>query len=138
MPWFNSGELEASLAGAGIEYRHFPDLGGRRDPLPGSPNAGWRMGQFRGYADHMASAEFEAGLARLLELAGRRRTAVMCAEARWTSCHRRLLSDSLLARGHEVVHVGARGAAEPHRLTDFAQVDGDGVTYPQAQATLDV
>jgi uncharacterized protein (DUF488 family) len=137
MPWFNEGTLAASLGEAGIEYVHLPELGGRRRPLPGSPNAGWRVGQFQGYADHMASAEFATGLERLLALAAERRTAAMCAEAQWWRCHRRLLSDALLARGRRVLHVGARGKLEPHALTDFAVAEGALVTYPPAQATLD-
>ncbi len=103
MPWFGAGALEASLAGVGIEYHHFEELGGRR------------AGGFQGYAEYMTTLEFEQGLEKLLELAGRRRTAVMCAEASWLRCHRRLLSDALAPRGHEVVHVGARGQLEPHQ-----------------------
>jgi uncharacterized protein (DUF488 family) len=103
MPWFNSGELGASLSAAGVEYRHLPELGGRR------------AGGLRGYADHMATPEFEAGLRELLELAGRRRTAMMCAEASWLRCHRRLISDALAARGHNVVHVWPGGRLEPHQ-----------------------
>jgi uncharacterized protein (DUF488 family) len=96
------------------------------------------VGQFQGYADHMASDEFAAGLGRLEAVARERRTAVMCAEAQWRRCHRRLLSDALLARGWEVVHVDARGGREPHSLTDFAVTEGEHVTYPPAQAALDV
>jgi uncharacterized protein (DUF488 family) len=136
MPWFSSGELERRLREAGIEYVHLVELGGRRDPVPGSPNGGWRVGQFRGYADHMDSAEFAAGLERLLSLAGTRRTAVMCAEAQWTRCHRRLLSDALLVRGWDVLHLGSRGQLERHRLTDFALADGERLTYPPRQLAL--
>jgi uncharacterized protein (DUF488 family) len=138
MPWFNAGELAAALAEAEIEYVHLQELGGRRQPVPGSVNGAWRVGQFQGYADHMATDEFAAGLGRLLELAGRRRTAVMCAEADWHRCHRRLLSDALVARGIDVLHVGPRGSVEPHELTDFAVVEGERVTYPPAQASLDL
>jgi len=138
MPWFSGERLAPALAAAGIEYLHLPELGGRRDPLPGSPNGGWRVGQFQGYADHMATAEFAAGMERLLGIARRRRTAVMCAEAAWWRCHRRLLSDALLARGWEVTHIDARGAAQPHELTEFAVVEGEAVRYPPSQAALDV
>ena len=138
MPWFNSGELEGQLRNAGIQYVHLPELGGRRDPLPMSPNRGWRVGQFQGYADHMASPEFEAGLERLLELAAGRRTAMMCAEAQWSRCHRRLIADALVARGHEVLHVGSRGGVERHQLTEFAALEDGRLTYPPAQAALDV
>jgi uncharacterized protein (DUF488 family) len=103
MPWFNAGALGASLAAAGVEYHHLVDLGGRR------------AGGFQGYAEYMASEEFGQGVETLLELAARRRTAMMCAEARWTKCHRRLLADALSARGHDVVHIDARGELEPHR-----------------------
>jgi uncharacterized protein (DUF488 family) len=136
MPWFGEGPLATALGETGIEYMHLPELGGRRDPLPGSPNGGWRVRQFRGYADHMASDEFTAGLERLEAVARERRTAVMCAEAQWWRCHRRLLSDALLARGWEVVHLDARGGADPHALTDFAVAEGRRVTYPPAQEAL--
>jgi uncharacterized protein (DUF488 family) len=136
MPWFAADQLERTLGAAGIAYEHLPELGGRRDPVPGSPNGGWRVGQFRGYADHMASPEFAAGLERLLELAGERRTAAMCAEAQWWRCHRRLLADALLVRGIEVVHVGARGERARHELTPFAVVEGARITYLPEQGEL--
>jgi uncharacterized protein (DUF488 family) len=136
MPWFNRPVLARSLDEAGVAYEHFEALGGRRAPLPGSPNGGWRVGQFQGYADHMASDEFQAGLERLLAGATERRAAVMCAEAQWVKCHRRLLSDVLVARGHEVLHIDARGATSPHELTEFALVDGERVTYPPLQPQL--
>jgi len=138
MPWFGGEALATSLGENGIAYVHFPELGGRRSPLPGSPNGGWRVGQFQGYADHMVSAEFESGLERLLALADEHRTAVMCAEAQWRRCHRRLLADALVARGQRVVHIDSRGEVEPHVLAEFARVDGERVTYPPVQATLDV
>ena len=138
MPWFNEGALRALLGEAGIEYVHLAQLGGRRQPLRGSPNGGWREGQFQGYADHMESEEFAEGLGRLLELAATGRTAIMCAEAPWWRCHRRLLSDVLVARGVAVTHVGSRGEPEPHRMTEFAVVEGERVTYPPAQASMDV
>jgi uncharacterized protein (DUF488 family) len=136
MPWFNGGALAADLGE--IEYEHLPELGGRRAPAPDSPNGGWRVRQFQGYADHMASEEFAAGLSRLLELARRRRTAVMCAEAQWWRCHRRLLADVLVARGHSVLHLDPRGGLVPHELTEFAVVEGERVTYPPAQGALEV
>lgn len=138
MPWFGAAPLADGLGAAGIEYVHLPELGGRRSAVPGSPNGGWRVGQFQGYADHMASEEFGAGLRRLEALAAEHRTAVMCAEAQWWRCHRRLLSDALVARGWEVLHVDFRGRVERHSLTEFAVVDGERVTYPPAQAALDV
>jgi uncharacterized protein (DUF488 family) len=138
MPWFGGEELRASLGQAGVDYLHLPELGGRRDPHADSPNGGWRVRQFQGYADHMAGAEFDAGLERLLSLAAERRTAIMCAEAQWRRCHRRLLSDAMLVRGWDVLHIGARGDTEPHHVTDFAVAVGRRLTYPPAQAALEV
>lgn len=138
LPWFNEAELRAALPAAGIDYDHLPELGGRRKPVPDSPNGGWRVAQFQGYADHMESAEFERGLTRLLALAERRRTAVMCAEAQWWRCHRRLLADALLVRGHGVEHLNSRGKLEPHALTDFAVVENGRLRYPPQQASLAV
>ena len=138
LPHFNAGELERLLVGGGVDYLHLPELGGRRRPLPGSPNGGWRSDQFQGYADHMASHEFERGLERLVNLAAEQRTAVMCAEAKWWQCHRRLLSDALLTRGHEVIHIDSRGGSKPHELTELAVAEGRRLSYPPAQGTLEV
>jgi uncharacterized protein (DUF488 family) len=138
MPWFAREPLGAALGGAGIDYVHLPELGGRREPRPGSPNGGWRVRQFQGYADHMSSVEFATGLRKLAAVAGQRRTAVMCAEAMWWRCHRRLLSDALVARGWDVLHLDGRGGAEPHSLTEFAVAEGGEVGYPPIQAALDV
>jgi uncharacterized protein (DUF488 family) len=136
VPHFNSGLLAETLQSGGIAYEHVEELGGRRSPVADSPNGAWRNEQFRGYADHMATAEFRGALERLV--AEPRRTAVMCAEARWVNCHRRLIADAVTARGHEVLHIDGRGGIERHELTDFAVVrDGD-ITYPPVQASLDV
>jgi uncharacterized protein (DUF488 family) len=137
-PQFNRGELEQWLPDAGIEYLHLPELGGRRDPAPDSPNGGWRERGFRGYADHLASAEFAAGIDRLEQLAESRPTAVMCAEALWWRCHRRLIADVLTARDWDVEHLGG-GAPVKHELTPFAEVGQEGaLTYPPPQTSLEV
>jgi uncharacterized protein (DUF488 family) len=136
VPQFNSGPLAETLGSGGIAYEHVEQLGGRRSPAPDSVNGGWRNDQFRGYADHMATPEFRTALGRLLS--EKRRLAVMCAEARWTSCHRRLLADALTARGREVLHIGSRGGLEHHELTDFAVVQDDELTYPPVQETLGI
>ncbi|HEX5759713.1 MAG TPA: DUF488 domain-containing protein [Thermoanaerobaculia bacterium] len=125
-PQFGREALAAALAAAGIEYRHEPDLGGRRAPRPDSPHTAWRVAAFRGYADHMETPEFAAALARLEALAAARRTAVLCAEALPHRCHRRLIADALVARGHEVVHLLAPGRAEQHALHPEARVLADG------------
>jgi uncharacterized protein (DUF488 family) len=134
----SAAELERSLSGSAIEYTHLPELGGRRRPSSGSPNGGWRNSQFQGYADHMASVEFEAGLGRLITLAGARPTAVTCAEAAWWRCHRRLVSDALLVRGWSVDHIGSDGGVTEHELTPFAELGGGRLIYPPVQRALDV
>jgi uncharacterized protein (DUF488 family) len=137
LPHFNAPRLESSLGDAGIAYERLGEsLGGRREADSDTLNAGWRVGGFRGYADHMASAEFLAGLARLRELGEARRTAFMCAEGPWWRCHRQLIADALTVRGWSVLHVMPDGRADPHRLTPFAVVDGERITYPPRQATL--
>jgi uncharacterized protein (DUF488 family) len=137
-PQFNQGALEQWLPEAGIDYLHFGELGGRRNPVPGSPNDGWRERGFRGYADHMASSEFEAGIERLEHLARTKPTAVMCAEALWWRCHRRLIADVLTVGGWDVCHLGS-GAAVSHELTPFAEVGKGGtLTYPPPQTSLEV
>ena len=86
----------------------------------------------------MASPEFAAGLARLRELASGSRVAVMCAEADWTQCHRRLISDALVTGGDRVIHLGPEGSLDEHELNDAAVVDEDRITYPAIQTSLDV
>lgn len=133
VPWTNRVALAASLEGAGIGYAHLEGLGGYRKPRPDSRNVGWRNAGFRGYADHMESDEFRAGLDRLLASAREQRTAIMCAEAVPWRCHRGLLSDALLARGVRVVHILGPGATQDHKRTPFAKVHGGRVTYPAAK-----
>jgi uncharacterized protein (DUF488 family) len=136
-PQFNRSALAASLESAGIGYVHLgKELGGRREPAADSPNAGWEQEWFRGYADHMASEEFAAGLARLKQLARERRTAIMCAEADWRSCHRQLIADALRARGWRVLHLTPDGSVDEHELTDFAVAEEDRITYPARQTSL--
>jgi uncharacterized protein (DUF488 family) len=86
----------------------------------------------------MASEEFAAGLAELEQLAGEQRVAVMCAEAWWVRCHRRLVSDALTARGWRVLHLAANGRLEGHELTEFAVVEDDAVSYPAQQTSLGI
>lgn len=104
-------------------------LGGRRKTTGEDTNAGWEHSAFRGYADWMQGAEFADGMSELTELARRRTVAIMCAEAVWWRCHRRMVADALIARGHDVLHLMDDG---PHRasLTPFAHVDGTRLTYP--------
>jgi uncharacterized protein (DUF488 family) len=137
-PHFNTESLAFELPGEGISYVHEQALGGRRSPVPGSVNGGWREEQFQGYADHMATPEFSEALARVEELARSSPTALMCAEGLWWRCHRRLTSDALLVRGWRVLHIGPDGATSEHELTPFAVVSDDHLTYPPEQISLDI
>ena len=139
-PQFNADVLEAALAAAGIGYVHLPDLGGRRGSgrdAAASPNTNWREPGFRNYADYALTPPFRAGLAALQRLAGERRTAVMCAEAVWWRCHRRLIADYLLAAGVAVMHILSEARVEVATLSEGARVGGDGrITYPGPQGDL--
>jgi uncharacterized protein (DUF488 family) len=138
-PQFNRSALAGTMKAAGIGYAPLgADLGGRRAPADDTVNQGWEIEAFRGYADHMGSEQFEAGLGMLEDLARERRTAVMCAEADWTHCHRRLLADILTVRGWRALHLGPTGNLTPHELTDFAVVEDGVVTYPAQQTTLGI
>jgi uncharacterized protein (DUF488 family) len=130
-PQFGADALARALADEEIGYVSLgDDLGGRRRARPDSANAGWRSGQFRGYADHMASAEFLDGLDRLLGLAAARPTAVMCAESVWWRCHRRLLADALvLLRGASVEHLFHDGRVVPHPPAADARVADGRLVY---------
>ena len=129
LPHFNQQPFSAALAEAGIEYVHFPELGGRRRARPDSPNTAWRNEAFRGYADHLTTEEFQAGIERLLKFARRTPTAIMCAEALWWQCHRGLIADVLKASGHEVIHILAGSKTEPHPFTSAAQIVDGKLTY---------
>jgi uncharacterized protein (DUF488 family) len=130
-PHFGAAPLERALAAADIRYRHEPDLGGRRTATAGSPNTAWRSASFRGYADYLATPAFQAALDRLLVHAATGPTAIMCAEAVPWRCHRQLIADVLVARGHEVRHITSATRAEPHRLNPHAVVSATGLlTYP--------
>lgn len=136
-PHFNRESLSVALSSEGIAYEWIERLGGRRPAgrkdAP-SPNRGLRNASFRAYADYMATPAFEDGLAQLLELARARPTAMMCAEAVYWRCHRRLVSDCLTARGVEVLHIQDRGKPQPHALTPGAVAAEGRVSYPTANA----
>jgi uncharacterized protein (DUF488 family) len=135
-PQYNEANLRASLAGHAIDYLWLPALGGRRKPLPDSPNIAWRNAAFRGYADHIGSVEFADGMRDLLELAMRRRTALMCAELLWWRCHRSLIADALSVRGIEVVHVLDATHATVHPMTAPARIVDGRLTYVAADGRL--
>lgn len=133
-PQFGRDALAAALEEAGIAYRHEEALGGRRagDPSAGpSPNAAWRHAAFRAYADYTATPPFQAALQRLMRDGAERRTVIMCAEAVPWRCHRRLITDALLARGVPVLDVIGPGEARPAVLSEHAVVRADGtLVYP--------
>lgn len=129
-PHFSDEHLKASLKGVGIEWRHFEALGGMRKPREGSPNQGWESEAFRGYADYLETDRFRDALEALMDWAGEAPTAVMCAEARPSQCHRRLIADALSVRDIEVVHIGAGGEDGPHEMTPFADLRYGQLVYP--------
>jgi uncharacterized protein (DUF488 family) len=129
LPHFNQENLSKSLADAGIEYVHFPELGGRRKALANSPNNAWRVEAFRAYADFMMTPEFRAGIDRLLGLAQRKRTAIMCAEALWWQCHRSLIADYLKAAGHRVFHIMSPTKTDEHPFTSAAKMVNGKLSY---------
>ena len=126
LPQFNRESLETNLPAAGIRYAWMKSLGGyRKKTLEESPNIGLRNASFRNYADYMLTAEFARAARELVDFADESTTAYMCAERVYFRCHRMLVSDWLVAHGHEVLHIDATGPARPHRLTPEARtIDG--------------
>jgi uncharacterized protein (DUF488 family) len=130
LPQFNREALEKSLPDAGIRYVWMKELGGyRKKVLEESPNIGLRNASFRHYADYMLTTQFEKAIADLVALAETSRAAYMCAERVYFRCHRMLVSDWLVAHGHEVVHIDATGPAKPHRLTAEARLSDGKLIY---------
>ncbi|HTL17226.1 MAG TPA: DUF488 domain-containing protein [Patescibacteria group bacterium] len=128
-PQFGREALAASLAEAGMQYVHFPELGGRRRADANSTNTAWRNEAFRGYADYMAGPEFKSGIERLVALGLRKRVAIMCAEVLWWRCHRALISDFLKAAGYTVVHVLGANKTQEHPFTSAARIIGGKLSY---------
>jgi len=129
-PQYGIEVLPGTLASRGIEYVHLPGLGGLRRPRRDSPNLGWRNASFRGFADYMGDPRFDEEIAVLIERAGEKPTALLCAEAVPWRCHRSLIADALVARGVRVEHILGPGRREAHSLTPFARVEGTRITYP--------
>jgi uncharacterized protein (DUF488 family) len=137
-PQFNADTLPQALAAAGIGYRHIAALGGLRHRpknAPPSPNALWRSDPFRNYADYAMTEPFREGLAELRDLADAQVCAIMCAEVVWWRCHRRIVSDYLLAGGVEVEHIMGPGKIEPARLTPGARPQPDGTILYAGEVT---
>ena len=126
LPHFNRESLEKALPEAGIRYVWMKELGGRRKKsLEDSPNMALRNDGFRNYADYMLTPEFERAIVELIKIGEQSRTAYMCAERVYFRCHRMLVSDWLVAHGHEVLHIDDEKPAKPHKLTSEVRlVDG--------------
>jgi uncharacterized protein (DUF488 family) len=129
-PQFEGGALRSALEAQGVRYAWLPKLGGLRRARADSPNTGWRNASFRGFADYMSTADFERGLEEVRALLAEGTVALMCAEAVPWRCHRSLVADALTARGARVEHITAGSRSTPHRMTPFARVEGERVTYP--------
>ena len=139
-PQYNLDALPGTLAGYGIGHGRIAALGGLRGKsrdVPPELNGFWRNRSFHNYADHAMSEEFRAGLQELIDFGRRRRTAVMCSEAVWWRCHRRLIADQLLIRGETVLHLMGRDRIDPARLTEAATEIAPGrLAYPARQLSL--
>ena len=129
-PQFGKEALAASLEQAGIAYTHLEKLGGLRHTSKDSVNLGWQNASFRGFADYMATPEFQAGLDELKALAEKKTVAIMCAEAVPWRCHRSLIADALTIQGWQVLHIQSRKTASPHELTSFLKEQDGKLTYP--------
>lgn len=134
-PQFHGDGLESALEARQISYVHFAELGGRRPRQlsdDASPNGWWSVRSFQNYADYALTPAFADGLGRLRTMGAERTTAIMCAEAVWWRCHRRIITDWLLAAGETVVHILGPDNSKPAELTPGAEVDARGrVTYPE-------
>ena len=132
-PQYNEDALGEELAPYQVGYRRIADLGGlrgRSHEMPPEVNGFWQNQSFHNYADYALSDEFEAALDELLELSSDRRVAIMCAEAVWWRCHRRIIADYLIERGRDVRHLMAPGRATPAKLTPGAKPDNGKIRYP--------
>jgi uncharacterized protein (DUF488 family) len=128
-PQFGADEMRSWLRQSAIEYRAMVDLGGRRTPLPDSPNVGLRNSSFRGYADYMQTPGWRSAFDALLTLTRERSTAIFCAETLWWRCHRRLIADAaVLLAGFEVVHLTPNTRAS-HVPTPGVRVEGEILVY---------
>lgn len=133
-PQYNFDALPGALQPRGIGYRHIASLGGlrghRRD-VPPEVNGFWENQSFHNYADYAMGPEFHAGLGELMALGAERRCAIMCAESVWWRCHRRIITDYLLARGEDVFHIVSSDVPEPAKMTPDARPGVPGtIVYP--------
>ncbi len=136
-PQFNKDNLGKEMLDRGNEYYHLEALGGRRkesEKIDSSPNTFWNNKSFQNYADYALSEEFQAALEDLKNRAKEKICAIMCSEAVWWRCHRRIVSDYLLADGYNVCHIMNKEKAMPAKLTDGARITKDGfIIYDQKE-----
>ena len=136
-PQFNRETLGETLSAWQIGYAYIAALGGRRGKsrdVPPSVNAFWEHQSFHNYADYALSEPFQSGFTELRRLGHSRRCAIMCAEAVWWRCHRRIIADYLMAVGEDVLHILGANRIEPARMTGAANLQTDGrLTYPAAR-----
>jgi uncharacterized protein (DUF488 family) len=131
-PHFNREHLELWLPEIGCEYVWEKELGGRRKrqmPREQSPNLALRNDSFRNYADYMLSTQFQSAVDRLVQRAEKQNTAIMCAELLYFRCHRMLVSDYLVSRGHRVLHILDEKPPKEHILSKDARVADDKLVY---------
>lgn len=135
-PQFDADALAPALADHQIAYLHIAALGGLRGRSPGlapEVNGLWRNRSFHNYADYAQSPEFRNGLETLISIGGARRSTIMCSEAVWWRCHRRIIADYLIASGQSVFHImGDRPIAPAHLTPGAVITSGVGLTYPAA------
>ncbi len=140
-PQFDAEPFAHALQAAGIGYRHLPALGGLRGKQKDATSANdfWENERFRNYADYAATAPFRQALEELRALGRGGTCAILCAEAVWWQCHRRIIADYLLAAGEEVIHILGEGRTEPARLTETAVIGSGGtIAYPAAQGSFNL
>ena len=132
-PQYNEDALGEELAPYQVGYQRIAGLGGLRgksSDVPPDVNAYWSNQSFHNYADYALSAEFHAALEQLMRESEERPCAIMCAEAVWWRCHRRIIADYLIARGRTVLHLMGKGRVETARLTPGAVIRGAEIVYP--------
>jgi len=133
-PQYNSEELNKALSNFKIGYQHIPSLGGLRRKtrtVPKNANSFWENQSFHNYADYAMSEEFRSGLALLRKLGHEKASAIMCAELVWWRCHRRIISDYLIASGETVFHILGPNSVDAARLTEGARTGSNGtISYP--------
>ncbi|NYT77714.1 DUF488 domain-containing protein [Alcaligenaceae bacterium] len=138
-PQYNEDTVGDSLKEFGIGYTRIAELGGLRSKsktIPRDENGFWENASFHNYADYALSEEFHQGLDQLIALGRERRTAMMCSEAVWWRCHRRIVADHLMARGEDVIHIMGLGRLDAAKLTPGAVVQTNkSVIYPAEPAS---